>query len=45
MKKAICTFALLMSLAACGVKPGNVDPPEEAKGQIYPAQYPSDVTK
>ena len=33
---AIVVFAL----SACGVKPGDVEPPEGSDGRAYPATYP-----
>jgi hypothetical protein len=39
-------YALLMMLAAlcaCGVKPGDVDPPEGAKASDFPRTYPNPV--
>ena len=43
--KLLLIAALSLCLNACGIKPGQVDPPEEAKGERYPAHYPSTVSK
>jgi len=40
MKKILICLLAVSVLAACGIKPGNVKPPEGAKG-IYPHVYPN----
>lgn len=39
MKKLIVCITFALALSACGVKPGNVKPPEGAR-DIYPNTYP-----
>lgn len=34
-------LAVLLTLAACGVKPGALKAPEDADPQAYPKTYPS----
>jgi len=40
MKKVIICLLAVTALAACGVKPSNVKPPEDAT-TIYPRIYPN----
>jgi hypothetical protein len=40
MKKTVLFTCILLSLCACGVKPGDVDPPEEVKTGEFPRTYP-----
>ena len=40
MKPILLSLLAVALLAACGVKPSNVKPPEGAKG-IYPRTYPA----
>lgn len=36
--------AALLSLAACGIKPDHVDPPQGAEDSTFPAEYPNPQT-
>jgi hypothetical protein len=44
MKKLVVPALLCFALAACGVKPGSVDPPEGAERSKFPRTYPSPAT-
>lgn len=35
---------MLASLAACGIKPNDVDPPKGSENSTFPAQYPNPQT-
>ena len=41
MKAFILLALTCLTLAACGVKPGDVDPPPGAEGSTFPHTYPA----
>lgn len=43
MKKLAMLLVLCAGLAACGVKPSQVEPPEDARTTNFPRAYP-DIT-
>lgn len=43
--KLLILSALMLPVTACGVKPKQVDPPEEVKDDLFPNRYPADQTK
>lgn len=40
MKKIILLTLVVTGLSACGIKPDNVDPPEEVQSGEFPRTYP-----
>lgn len=40
MKKTILLAVMAGLLSACGIKPNNVDPPEEVQRGEFPRTYP-----
>lgn len=45
IEKILVILMLSVPLAACGVKPGFVDPPEGAEDAVYPQTYPTSIEK
>jgi hypothetical protein len=41
---ALCLLVLGLSLAACGKKPGSVDPPDNVTNDTFPLTYPDPTT-
>jgi hypothetical protein len=40
----LAVVAMVMSLGACGKKPGHVDPPEGVSPKEFPKVYPDPAT-
>lgn len=40
MKRNIILLVACMALSACGIKPGEVEPPEGEGSSSYPRTYP-----
>jgi len=38
-------LGLIAPISACGVKPNQVDPPEEVKDDLFPNRYPAEQIK
>ena len=41
MRLTIFSFMVLLTLAACGIKPGDVDPPQGEDKDYFPRTYPA----
>jgi hypothetical protein len=44
MKKTVLILLISCGLSACGVKPGQVDPPDDVKSKEFPRTYPDLIT-
>lgn len=43
--KLLIIIAFAFPVAACGVKPKNVDPPAAVEDDLFPHRYPAEQTK
>ncbi len=44
MKKLILLSVAMCAMVACGVKPGEIEPPEAVKNKEFPRTYPDIMT-